>query len=95
MTKKEVKKIIVDILKKHGVKKASIFGSFLEKGFDNANDIDLLIEFIDEDKTLLDLIGIKQEIEDRLDKKIDLLTYRSLNPKISEDILKNSEIIYG
>ncbi|MFA5479964.1 MAG: nucleotidyltransferase domain-containing protein [Candidatus Muiribacteriota bacterium] len=95
MTKQEIKNIIIEILKKNNVKKASLFGSFLEKDFESSNDIDILIEFLDNEKTLLDLIGLKYEIEDRLLKKIDLLTYDSINPSLSENIIKNSEKLYG
>jgi len=95
MSKEEIKHIIIEILKNNNVKKASIFGSFLTNNFSDDSDVDILVEFNDEDKSLLDLIGIKQELENKLNKNIDLLTFDSINPKIRDFILSEQEALYG
>ena len=67
-----------------------IFGS-VARGEENENsDIDILAEFQPK-ATLLDLSGIKISLEERLGKKVDILSTRSINPEfvkyIYEDLI--------
>lgn len=82
----EIKKKIRPVLKKYGIKKAGVFGS-TARGEAESNDIDLLVK-IDQKISLLDFIGIQQELEDELAMKVDLVEYDSLKPALKEDILK-------
>ncbi len=82
----EIKKKVRPVLKKYGIKKAGIFGS-TARGETETNDIDLLVK-IDQKISLLDFIGIQQELEDELEMKVDLVEYDSLKPTLREDILK-------
>jgi len=94
MTKHEIKNIIKNVLEKNDIKKASLFGSYASNKFTDESDIDILIEFNNNNnKSLLDLIGIKQEIEEKINKTIDLLTYDSINPELKKYILNQQEII--
>jgi len=81
-----VKNAIVDILKKHEVKKASLFGSIVRGEMKNDSDIDILVEFQGK-KSLLNLAGLKIELEEKLRCKVDILTYNSLHPLLKEQIL--------
>lgn len=85
----EIKKKARPVLKKYGIKKAGIFGS-TARGETEINDIDLLVK-IDQKISLLDFIGIQQELEDELNMKVDLVEYDSLKPALKEDIL-NEEV---
>lgn len=82
----DIKKKVRPILEKYGIKKAGVFGS-TARGEAKTNDIDLLVK-IDQKISLLDFIGIQQELEDELDMKVDLVEYDSLKPALKEDILK-------
>jgi len=82
-----IKQNIRPILQKYGIKKAGIFGSSA-RGETNVNDIDLLVK-IEQKISLLDFIGIKQELEDELNMKVDLVEYDSLKPALKKDILKD------
>lgn len=88
----EIKKIIVEVLEKYGVKKAALFGSIVRGEATDKSDIDLLVEF-EGRKTLLDLAGLKINLEDLLGRRVDVLTYRSLHPLLKERILKEQEVI--
>lgn len=81
-----IKKKVRPILKKYGIKKAGVFGSTARGEFET-NDVDLLVK-IDQKISLLDFIGIQQELEDELDMEVDLVEYDSLKPALKEDILK-------
>lgn len=85
--KTDLKRVIIPILNKHGVAKAGLFGSYARGTSNEGSDVDVLIRFKGR-KTLLDLIGLKQELEDRLNKKVDVLTYRSIHPLLKKRILK-------
>ncbi len=82
----EIKNKVRPILKKYGIKKAGVFGS-AARGEEETNDVDLLVK-IEQKISLLDFIGIQQELEDELDMKVDLVEYDSLKPALREDILK-------
>lgn len=89
---KQIKKAAVPILKKNGVVKAGIFGSYATGKAKEKSDIDLLIKFKGK-KSLLDLAGLKLELESKLGKKVDVLTYKSVHPLLKERILKDEERI--
>lgn len=82
-----IKPQIAEILLKHGVKRASFFGSLARGDAEEKSDIDILVDLA-ADKSLLDLVSIKLEIEDLLGISVDVLTYKSLLPAIKESVLK-------
>ena len=84
-----IKSQIKPILKKYGIKKAGIFGSYA-RGESVVNDLDLLVK-IDKKMSLLKFIGIQQELEDELGMKVDLVEYKALKPALKEDILRDEE----
>ncbi|MCK4398769.1 MAG: nucleotidyltransferase family protein [Methanophagales archaeon] len=88
----EIKKTLIEVLKKHGVKKAALFGSIVRGEATEESDIDLLIEFGGR-KSLLDLAGLKLELQELLRRRIDVLTYKSLHPLLKERILSEQEVI--
>lgn len=88
----EIKGIIIEALRKHGVRRASLFGSVVTGEATVNSDIDILVEF-EGKKSLLDLAGLKIELEDLLGKKVDVLTYESLHPLLKESILEEQEAI--
>lgn len=84
----EVIEKLIHVLKKHGIKKIGIFGSYARGEAKQGSDLDLIVEF-KKRKSLLELVGIEQELEDRLGIKIDLLTEASISPYLIEKIKKN------
>ena len=83
---------IIDILKKHEVKKAAIFGSYSRGQARKDSDIDILVE-LPETKDLLDLVAIKLDLEENLNKNVDISTYDGLNSKIKDEILKEQKVL--
>ncbi|HLD72155.1 MAG TPA: nucleotidyltransferase domain-containing protein [Candidatus Nanoarchaeia archaeon] len=86
-----LKKIIVPILKKNDVVKAGIFGSYARGEQKKSSDIDLLIKYGRKKKSLLDLVHLKYALEDKLNQKVDILTYKSINNLFKKEIL-DSEV---
>jgi len=93
MSIQEIKKKINPILKKNGVKRAAIFGSYARGEEKKRSDVDILIEYKNDDKSLLDLVGLEMELKKKLRKKVDLLTYDSIHPLLRESILEDQKII--
>ena len=88
----EIKKNLIKVLRRHQVKKAALFGSIVRGEIKEDSDIDLLIEF-EGRKSLLDIAGLKIELQDVLRRKVDVLTYKSLHPMLKESILNEQEVI--
>ena len=74
-------------LKKAGVLKSSIFGSFARGEAGPESDVDILVELPD-DKNMFDLIKLEKNLESVLGKKVDVVTYRSLHHLLRDQILR-------
>jgi len=83
----KVKRQISDVLKKHDVKRSSLFGSIVRGELTETSDIDILIEFKG-NKSLMDLASLKIDLEGILHRKVDVLTYDSLHPLLKKQILE-------
>ncbi len=86
-------KKVTSILACHGAKKISIFGSYARDEANPKSDIDIIVEF-SERKTLLDIVGIEQELSEALGIKVDLLTEKSISPYLVDRIRKEMVVIY-
>lgn len=89
----DIKKKIIPILKRHTVKKASIFGSFARGEAKAKSDVDLLIEYQTDDKSLFDLVNLKAELEEILGRKVDIVTYNSIYWRLRDQILSEQVMI--
>lgn len=78
------------ILKRHDVRKAEIFGSYARGDTHAGSDLDVLIAFSEEKrKSLLDLVSLKFDLEDAVHSKVDLVTYRSVSPRLRKYIMEH------
>ena len=93
VTIQAMKKKIIPILKRQGVTKAAFFGSVARGEANKNSDVDILV-LLEKGKTLLDFVGLKLEIEDKLRKKVDLVSYGGINPRLKDIILRDEKKIY-
>ena len=56
------------------------------------SDIDILVE-IPTDLSLLGFVGLKQEIEDALGKRVDLVEYSTIKPLLKARILGEQVVL--
>lgn len=84
---------IKGVLRANGIPKAYLFGSFARKER-NSHDIDIAIEPPKGKFSLLDLIGVEQEIEGKVKKKVELVTLNSLSPHFAPYIRKDMVLLY-
>ncbi len=87
---RKYKKSIQKISTNHGARSVRVFGSFA-RGEENAySDIDLLIE-LEPDRSLMDIIALKYEIEDLTGRKVDVVTTKGVSPYLAERIIKEAK----
>ena len=87
-----IKQSILPILRRYGVSKAALFGSVVRGQMQADSDIDILVQ-IDSDISLLEFVGLKLELEEALNKNVDLVEYDTIKPLLRENILKEQEAI--
>lgn len=73
------------------VQNIGIFGSFVHGDFTPQSDVDLLVEF-SRPISLFTFIELEDYLAQKLMKKVDLVSKKSLKPAIREGIL--SEAVY-
>ena len=84
---RKIKEKIAPILKEYNVTKAGIFGSYA-RGEQKANsDVDILVE-TDNNMTMIEFIGLKNELERVFKKKVDLVEYSTIRKEFKNQVLK-------
>ncbi|HZU26326.1 MAG TPA: nucleotidyltransferase family protein [Bryobacteraceae bacterium] len=68
---------ILNLARTHGAPNVRVFGSIIRAENHESSDIDLLVEF-ETGRTLLDLIGLKLDLESLLGVNVDVVTPNSL-----------------
>lgn len=77
------------IIAQYRAREIRLFGSFV-RGEQKANsDIDLLVEFT-EDADLFDLIGVSLFLEEKLQRKVDVVPQRALRAELRESVLQEA-----
>jgi len=88
---------IAELCKKNGIRRFALFGSILRDDFGPDSDVDVLVEF--EPGSVPGFFGlhrIEREIAGLFgNRKVDLLTFRSLNPRLKDRILAQAETQYA
>lgn len=77
---------ILRIAARHGARNVRLFGS-AARGDDHAgSDLDILVE-MESSRSLLDLVGLSQDLEELLERRVDVVTENSVHPALRERIL--------
>ena len=87
-----LKKQILPILKQAGVKRAAIFGSIARGEDTKKSDVDIFIT-VPHHMGLFDFIGLQHRLEDALQKKVDLVDYDGIKPRLKPYIVKDEVAI--
>ena len=89
---------IRSLCERYRVKTLYVFGSVLTSNFNTHSDIDLLVDFLDQDalQYTSNYFQFKFELEKLFNRKIDLLEERALkNPYFIENINQKKQLLYG
>jgi predicted nucleotidyltransferase len=69
----------------HGARNVRVFGSMVRGESDASSDVDLLVE-MEPGRSLIDLVGLWQDLEDMLGTHVDVLSDRGVSPHLRERI---------
>jgi predicted nucleotidyltransferase len=72
---------LLDVLRRHGVKNARIFGSVARGDDHEGSDLDLLVDF-SPGTSVVDIIGIQRERESVLGGAVDLVPDKRLKDRV-------------
>ncbi|MBN8638780.1 MAG: nucleotidyltransferase family protein [Anaerolineae bacterium] len=86
---KQKRRAVLDLTAQYGATNVRIFGSVARGEATEASDIDLLVEF-DPDTSLIDHVGLIQDLEDLLGCKVDVVSERGLKDAIRARILRDA-----
>jgi predicted nucleotidyltransferase len=81
---------ILSIAASHGARNVRVFGSFARgEAVRGISDPDLLLQLAP-GYSLLDIIAIKQDLEDLLGCEVDVVTEAAISPYIREQVLREA-----
>jgi len=83
------KEQILAIAAKYGAYNVRIFGSVANGTADEKSDVDFLVE-LQEGRSLLDLGGLLMDLQDLLERSVDIVTPEGLRPRIRDRVLKEA-----
>ena len=85
----EQREEVVQIAARYGAEGVRVFGSVLHGDAGPGSDLDLLVNLLP-GHTLLDIVALKQDLEDLLGCDVDVVTEASLSPYIRDQVLREA-----
>jgi hypothetical protein len=85
---------IIEYLRNQPVKRAWLFGSYSEGTATESSDIDILVELDHSQPIGLYFVQMVLDLENILNKKVDLLTEKGISPFVKPYIDKQKTMIY-
>lgn len=89
MTVEESRAEILRIATRYGARNVRIFGSVARGDDRPGSDLDRLVD-MEAGRSLLDLVGLGQDLEELLRRRVDVLTEASLHPALRSKILTDA-----
>jgi predicted nucleotidyltransferase len=88
--------VLADFCRKNGIARLSLFGSVLREDFGPGSDVDVLIEFLPEERAgLLRLMRIERDLADLLGvQKVDVRLPDAFDPILLKEVMSQAEEIY-
>jgi uncharacterized protein len=77
---------ILRIAAKHGARNVRVFRSSVHGAPTKDSDVDLLVDH-DGDRSLLDQVGLQQELEELLGRRVDIVVEGGISPYLEGRIL--------
>ena len=78
------------LAERHGLRDVRVFGSMARGDATDSSDIDLLVT-LPPDRTGLALGGLLADVQNLLQRRVDVVTERGLHPALRGRILKEAE----
>ncbi len=87
------KEKIVEICERNDIEFCALFGSYARDEATEESDIDLLVRF-SKPIGLFGFVGIEQELQEALGRKVDLATDKMIGKYIRENVFHDLKVIY-
>ena len=81
------------VLRKHSVKRLALFGSAANGGFRRGSDLDFIVEL--RRPTFNAYMSVKEHLETRFGRKVDLVLPESIKPALRSAILDSAVDVPG
>ncbi|MBI5613546.1 nucleotidyltransferase family protein [Candidatus Gottesmanbacteria bacterium] len=81
------------LFKQYGVKRASLFGSTARGEHTSDSDVDILVEMAEKSR-LFDFLALQTDLEQTLGRKVDLVEYEAIRPRLKPYILNDTKDLY-
>ena len=82
-----------DDLRRLGVQRIGLFGSFERDDPSAESDVDLLVEFVPGEKSFDNFMAVSFLLEEELERPIELVTREALSPHLGPHILDDIEYV--
>jgi len=86
---KDKREEILKIAARHGARNVRVFGSVVRGEADEQSDVDFLVE-MQPGRNLLDMGGLLMDLRELLGRDVDVLTERSLKPRVRAHVLREA-----
>lgn len=80
---------ILRVARRYGAENVRVFGSRAHGSAHPESDVDLLVS-VGERTSLLDIVAIKQDLEDLLGSTVHLVTEDAISPYLRDKVLRES-----
>ena len=82
-------------LRQRGLTSLALFGSVVRSAARPDSDIDVLVDVTrDVQFSLIDLVAVKDFLEDQLGRRVDVVTRGGLEPAIRDRVLREAETVF-
>lgn len=80
---------ILSVASKYGARNVRVFGSVARGDADASSDLDILVD-LEPGRSLLDLGGLRTELNETLGRRVDVVTVNGLRERIRERVLREA-----
>jgi predicted nucleotidyltransferase len=80
---------ILRLAAQHGARAVRVFGSVVRGTSSQDSDLDLLVD-LEPGRSVIDLVAIKQDVEDALGCRADVVTEAALSPYLRSRVLREA-----
>jgi uncharacterized protein len=80
---------VLRLAEQHGARDVRLFGSLARGDADSKSDVDLLVN-LEQGRSLMDRAALAVALEDLLGRRVDVITERSLNGRVREQVLSET-----
>ena len=85
---------LVELCRRHGISRLSLFGSAIRGELGPTSDLDVLVEFLPGLRVGLRFITIQDELSDLFGRRVDLNTPAFLSPHFREQVQSEAISLY-